>query len=263
MFNYNIAKHTDKVTVLQDLFNGGTLKRTKNGTIKIESTLPPSSNWMRCSNNTMGKHCYYLWAICFSKFGFIHSQCRNCYKVVANLKSFEEMMQVVDVQKKMDVPSKVGIDDRPYTTGQYGAYWYNEGLEAGLEKLEVVRAELKPLGITDIFLKRACTEYENACGDSAYWDSSPQVDALEKELDDLFEFGDFSYTQTDWVDNNIMIKWVEFAHARGDMSYLPYRNGVPLTQPYRTYEPGCKHPEEMIAERLEEMRRARNVQEEE
>jgi hypothetical protein len=258
--NYNIAKKQNIVEVLQEHLSNGSLQRTKEGKIKINNTLPYVGNWMRLSDKTMGKHCFYLWSICYQKFGFVHSQCRNCYKVVANIATLEQMMEVVEVQKKMNVPSKVGIDDRAYTSGQYGAYWYNEGLEEGLEKLEWVRKELEPLGITNVFLKRACTEFENRFGDSAYWDQSPMQEAFEKEMDDLFEWGDFSYENTEWVDNAIFCKWVEFAHSRGDATYLKYTGGIPLYPAYRTYEPGCKHPDEMVAERMAELRKQRDVQ---
>lgn len=259
MFNYNIAKRQNIVETIKEYLANGSLQRTPEGKIKINNTLPYTGHWLRKSEKTIGKHCFYLWSICFQKFGFIHSQCQNCYKVVANLKTFEEMMQVAEVQERMDVPSKVGTDDRAYTKGQYGAYWYNKSLEDGLVMLERVRGELEPLGITDVFLKRACTEYENHFGDSAFWMKSEQELAFEKKMDDLFDLGDWSYTNTEWADNEVMVKWVEFAHSRGDTTYTKYTGGIELYPKYRTYEPGCKTPSEMVAERIAATRE-QNVQ---
>jgi hypothetical protein len=262
MFNYYTARMQDIVRILQPRFDNGGLIIDAKGKIHINNVFPTGKNWFRSSKKTMGKHCSYLWGICFQEFGFVHSQCQNCYKVVANIKTLEDLMKTKDVQKEMDVASKAGIDDRAYTKGQYGAYWYAEGFEGGLQKLEEVREAMKDID-ADIFLKRGCTEYENRFGDSAYWEKLPMELAAEKRIDSLFDLGDFYHEQPDWVGDHVLTKWIEFAHSRGDMTYLKYTDGMPLFPAYRTYEPGDKSPNELLTERKEELlklRQERDVQ---
>lgn len=253
MFNYYNAKRVDIASRLKPGLDAGGLKRDAEGKIHIVNTFPVGAgHWYRSSSKNIGKHCSYLFSICFKEFGFIHSQCMNCYKVAAKIETFAQLMQVKEIQEEMDVPSKVGFDSRPYTKAQYGAFWYNDGLEDGLDMLERVREKLEPLGI-EVFLKRACTEFENRFGDSLTWHKTEPELAFEKQMDDLFVLGDFAHEQPDWIGDHIMVNWVEFAHSRGDMTYLPYTNGMPLYPAYRTYERDGVTPEQYMKEQREKI----------
>ncbi|GAF68849.1 unnamed protein product, partial [marine sediment metagenome] len=97
-------------------------------------------------------------------------------------------------------------------------------------------ANLEPLGITDVFLKRACTEYEHAKGDSQRWEVSEGQKAFEEKLESIFILDIPESADPAWKNEHTLCNWCEFAHSRGDMSYLQYTDNQPLYPAYRKYE---------------------------
>jgi len=233
--DYNEMKRLDIVNILSPEFNAGTLKIREDGRIQITSTIEANSPWVH-AQYLEDAHCSFNWQVCYYKFGFIHSRCQDCYKVVARIETLEQMMEVMELQAEQAIPCKCGIEDRMHVNGNYGAYWYNTGLEDGLDMLDRIREELKPLGIEDIFLKRACTEYEHGKGDSNRWEVTEGQKAFEDKLEEMFILDIPKSVDPEWRKEHTLCNWVEFAHSRGDMSYLKYTNNMPLYPAYRKYE---------------------------
>lgn len=172
----------------------------------------------------------------------IHSYCRECYKVVVRPQNLVQLFDLYEVQRRLDVPCKCGIERRESVYGLYGGYFYNRGLEQGLERLKEVRKlvdeNLSPS--TLVFLKRYCTEFEvgpDALGDS---DKTPDVTNEEREWEmsvmSLFPRVGVSTPQSDTQIAHVMNAWIHWAYANGDETYKEFTNGSPLFKPYVTYK---------------------------
>jgi hypothetical protein len=108
---------------------------------------------------------------------FVPSKCQACFKVVVRPKTLEQLFALMELEQRLGRPCKCGIESRDSVHALYGGYFYNWGLAEGLDCYELVRAEVDKeprLGPDiDVFLKRSCTEYEHACGDSDTWKVTP------------------------------------------------------------------------------------------
>ena len=169
---------------------------------------------------------------------FVPSRCQECFKVVVRPKTLKQLFALLDLQKRLNVPSKCGIEIRETVHGLYGGYFYNLGMEAGLERYSQVRREVDadPLLGADVpvMLKRACTEYEHALGPSDKWTVTPQQLEIEGILETLMTKDDIDRRQTDAHLFYVHRKWIEFAYAVGDPTYREFTDG-PLYPDYVTY----------------------------
>ena len=73
---------------------------------------------------------------------WVPSGCQNCFKIVVRPHNLKQLFDLVDLQKRLDFDAKCGIEHRPYVFGLYGGYFYNRGLEQGLDRYKVVRKEV-------------------------------------------------------------------------------------------------------------------------
>jgi hypothetical protein len=174
---------------------------------------------------------------------FVPEFCHNCYKVVARPKTLRQLFAMEALQRRMGRHSKCGIEVRGYVPALYGAYWYNRGMEAGLECRDAVReavAEDPELGPdVDVYLKRACTEMEKAMGPSNQW-LPPTEDQriLERLIMDTIEHADFLEEQPDAFVLHVHRNWIEWAYQNGDETYKDYTGGSPIKSIAVTYEYG-------------------------
>ena len=113
----------------------------------------------------------------------VHSYCMECYKVVVCPSSLKQVHKIAEWQSGLGVACKVGAEVRNYTQRVWGAYFYCRGLEEGRERYKQVREWVdENLGEdVRVFLKRACTEFEQHMGDSDKWEKIPHQDELEAE----------------------------------------------------------------------------------
>ena len=111
----------------------------------------------------------------FNMYRVVPPFCINCWKVVVKPRKHSELIKLRNIMREMatddsTVWCKCGSDHRPYVPGLYGGYFYNDSKETGLKRLQQVRERLwdvlKQDG-TPAYLKRYCTEFEQALGDSA------------------------------------------------------------------------------------------------
>lgn len=171
---------------------------------------------------------------------FVPSKCHECFKVVVRPRTLVELFALRDLQIKLDVPSKCGIERRESVHGLYGGYFYNVGLRDGQECYHKVREEIdgdKYLGFdVPVFLKRACTEFEHACGDSDKWTIDDYQLNVEALLERHLVLDDIELKQPEKSIHHAHRRWIEWAYAMGDATYANFTGGKPLYPAYKTYE---------------------------
>ena len=190
-----------------------------------------------------GKECGFDHQVLFNGTGIIHPRCQNCWKTVLSPANFDELMTWKKVEEN-EIPfaCKCGIELRDYTPKLYGAYHYAPSLDEGREQYEIV-VELAKKYLSEetakgVILKRACTEYEIEKGDSAYWTLTDEEEDILQLIEDRVSYLRVQKPQAAFVKPFVMMKWVQWAHYVGDMSYLPYNNGKAIYPGYRKYHEG-------------------------
>lgn len=201
-----------------------------------------------------GMHCDIWHRLLFDMIGrqlpikFAPRQCQKCWKIVVRPKNLKQLFQLLQLQEDMAVPSKCGIEKRDTVHGLYGGYFYTKSLAAGMRRYRQVRDAVDKRIDKDIsvILKRGCTEFELAVGDSKYYTVPPWQAHLEDMVDDLVAIDNVTRKQPDHVLNHVHRKWVEWAYANGDPTYAGFTDGKRLYPELRTYHhlEGCT-PEEM------------------
>ena len=155
---------------------------------------------------------------------FVPSGCQECYKVVVRPETYEDMLKLEEAMQTRGWPSKIGIERRPFVPALYGAYFYNRGLEAGIERheevLDAIIHSLPPgrMARMQIYLKRGCTEMEMEQGPSDKW----KVSIFQTQVEPLIEKLIYSPEQPDQTDEEkaaIRKKWAAFAW-KWDRSYI-------------------------------------------
>jgi len=226
------AKH-DHVEKVKDLFAESILVIIDG---KITPNITPlwTSDWLFLPDDKDNRKCNFYIDIVFQKHGFIHSRCHECWKVVAKPKTLKELFIVRDVQWELGFKGKCGVDKRNYTFGAYGAYWYNDSLEEGFERLAIVREALKDTDIP-VTLKRGCTEFEAQYPASSQWQITDEQKEIEAELEEIYNFPVSLFAMTEYVKLQVMRRWVEYAHTIGDPTCFEY-SSKPLGVISQNYE---------------------------
>lgn len=213
------------------------------GTAKIKLSYPSmawNTPWWH-NKTSINKECG-LWTIMFNHWGFIPRGCQECWKVVVRPRTLKELFALQEVEKKLDRPSKCGIEVRSYTAGHYGGYFYNNSLDEGRECYKTVREAVSDAISQDVkvILKRACTEMELGIGPSVFWKLTKENLELEDYISTRMDIGKSSLTQgqPDYVLNHLYKRWILWAHSHADWTYLEYTNGLPLYAPPVMYHEG-------------------------
>lgn len=184
------------------------------------------------------KQCNIDHQIKFNMLGYIPPRCLECWKVVVGPRTLKELFTLVDVEKKLDRPSKAGIEMRAYTGRPYGGYFYNNSLDEGMECYKTVREAVDESISPDVpvLLKRGCTEYEFIAGDSRGWFMNDYANELDNVIETLVEDDAKSnLPQPEIITRHVHKRWIEYAHKLGDQTYLEYTDGKSLYPSYYTY----------------------------
>jgi len=114
----------------------------------------------------------------------------ECYKVVIVPETLDHVHKIAEWQDSLGVACKVGAERRNYTQRKWGAYFYCRGIEEGRERYKMVREWVDENLGKDIkvFLKRACTEFEQNLGDSDKWKPLQYQDEIEKEALEVIDY---------------------------------------------------------------------------
>ena len=219
---------------------------TKNGV--LESVSPRlyeafDTPWCH-ARHLPNKNCGLDHQILFNTWGIVHPRCMSCWKTCMGLKNFDELMTWRKVQlNEMDFAAKCGIELRDYTPRHYGAYHYANSIEEGREiytqVLHLAKKYLSEETVATIILKRACTEYELHKGPSATWHLTELDERIIKAVDCFVNYPITTTGQNkELAHPHVMMRWLCWAHANKDMSYLPYNNNTPLFPSLMTYHDG-------------------------
>ena len=242
---YEQVKGQDLITKIQGLLSSGSCKLRDDGKFMFKSRLSWDTPWHHVRMHPMIK-CTLWHQIMFdivsrnlpAEQRFVPSSCQHCYKVVVRPRTLKQLFALLEMQKKMDLPSKCGIEKRESVHGLYGGYFYNLGLEAGRDCYKKVRVAVNDtpgLGPdVTVLLKRACTEYEHELGRSDKWEITDLQLQIEGLVETLMATNDTMQRQPEHVQRYVHLKWIEWAYAMGDPTYAEFTDG-PLYEPYVTY----------------------------
>jgi len=192
------------------------------------------------TNQGQSKRCGMDHQICFNQFRIIPPKCLECWKTVVTPTSFDQLMQLREIQKGFNFPCKCGIEVRDYTPKFYGGYHYADSLDEGLEMCEVVReavrGELGDEVADNVLLKRGCTEYEFVKGPSPSWHMNRREEKVLSLIEHYIDYESTNVEQSKEAKHHVLSKWFLWAHANGDMSYKPYNGGESLFPDYVRYD---------------------------
>jgi hypothetical protein len=212
-------------------------------------------NWIFTNPNP--KMFCNLYQAIFNHANMVPSRCRECYKVVVKIPTIVALMRVWQFQQDFtkdlygrDRFCKCGIEERPWVHYQYGAYFYNQGIEQGKLRHAQVMRELKDVfgkdrvsdtpgavrdGKLEVILKRYCTEFEMNLGPSDKYEVPAGGLELEKKIMDAWDISKCNPGQPDYVIEHVLDNWMRFAWDRGDSSVMQFNDGKPLFPVVVTY----------------------------
>jgi len=192
-----------------------------------------------------------------STCNFVPTNCLNCWKVVVKPFTFYELMQLMKFQKEYteghlykDRFCKCGIEERGYTSHNYGGYFYNRSKEEGLQCWEEVRDGIDKINPRiPVILKRYCTEFELAMGPSDKYEQPEGTKDLEAAIFaaiDVESQGN-NRLQPEYLAAHNIRMWMEHAWLIGDMTVMKFNDGEPLFTPSVTYH------DHLLEERMDKL----------
>jgi len=207
------------------------------GKLRTMSKLSTNLPWVFAAQDETRK-CGLWHGVFFGVMGMLPSSCLQCWKVVVRPKTLLDLFKLHKIQKEIGMPSKCGIEVREQVHGLYGGYFYNDSIEQGQRTYAQVRQEvdrnLAP--DTKVILKRGCTEFELKFGDSSQWDSlvSDYQIEIERKLDCFVETRE-RVEQQGTIKHSVYKRWIDWAYAMGDETYLHFTEGRGLYPAVTTY----------------------------
>jgi hypothetical protein len=245
--------------------------RLEDGKIDCTKRLLPDPPWAYIKHGA-AQNCQFWHHVLFD---FVHQKqkvpipCQNCWKVVLMPRDIEELFASYLLIQELGRPGKCGIEgDRANTDRFYGAYFYNNSIEEGLDCYEIVRREVDrdrtfeatilgaPVKVrfgngykepVRVILKRACTEFEQNCGPSDTWSWDDEQVETERLAANAFTQDVIGAKMGDSQLARLAYVWIHKAFQWGDKKYLMFTNNNRLFQPPVTYH-------DMDPERLEEVK---------
>ncbi len=243
---YETEKGREIYAPVQHLIESGKLI-VEGDKIRCNYRVQHNSPWVVHSIDSSRK-CHFFQEMCFQCYGFIHSRCHRCYKVVIRPNTLNQLFELLKIEEEMDEWSKCGVEMRPHVFGRYGGYYYTDSIEEGRAMHKRVRKQvderLSPK--VSVILKRACTEFEQHYGPSDQWEppSEKQL-AFEKRIDEKYITIGHDTPMPEDLQTKAKIGWIEFAYDRGDPTYRTFTGGKKLG-----LDPVVYHEEEVKCESL-------------
>jgi len=183
--------------------------------------------------------------------------CHNCWKVVLIPRDIEELFASYLLIEELGRAGKCGLEgDRPNTNRFYGAYFYNNSIEEGLECYQIVREAVDrdktyegvilgaPIQVrfnagyeepVTVILKRGCTEFEQSCGPSDQWSWDDEQVDTERIAQQAFAQDVINAQMGDNQIARLAVSWIHHAFKWGDQKYTLFTNGNRLYPPPVTY----------------------------
>ena len=195
----------------------------------------------------MGLNCFLWHQLMFNNIfpripggeKWVPAGCHNCFKVVVRPPTLKALHALLALQLELDRPSKCGCEIRPQVHGNWGGYFYNWGMDAGIQCYKDIRkavSEWDGLGKdVPVILKRACTEFEMKIPNSHEWEIQPGQIEAESVITNLVEYEQNYSPQSAHQLIKVHRMWIEHAFSVGDPTYAEFTDGQPLFKPYVTF----------------------------
>lgn len=236
----------DWMEIFAPLYKKGYRWDAKTGTLKMPGYdtadfLSAETPWIHVKTSPL-KDCLFDHHVAFDCFGIIPPKCLECWKVVVTPKSYHQLRQMEELEESCPYSCKLGIEVRDYTPKHYGCYFYNDSIDAGRECYETIRTMVNKHidggDELDVILKRGCTEFEFLKGPSPFWTMSVEEEKKYELLRSFVGHQKNNNPQPELAKNHIRLRWAQWAHSNGDMSYKPYNDGKSLFPGYISYHEG-------------------------
>lgn len=236
MFDYFEEAPRDIIGHLRPLFKQGACYIREDLKIGLKGTNTWNVSWIYTLFGE-DRDCIIPLQVLFPHYGFIPSRCHRCWKVVVRPRTLKELFALYELQAWLKLPSKVGVEERPYIHSTYGGYFYSNTLEDGLAcKTRVekaIAADISP--DIPIILKRGCTEFEQKYPNPATWTITKEQEEVEADIAEWLVLETKKVDQSELVIRNVKRRWVELAYACGDETYRDFTGGRPLYPAIKTY----------------------------
>jgi len=233
---YKNLINTDLLEPILPLLSQQAYKFNKAGKLEGEFRLSSETPWIHVRQDA-AKNCAAWHQVWFNYYKIIPSGCQRCWKIVIRPKTLTELFLLYEILTDLNLHSKCGIEKRYSVGALYGGYVYNNSKEEGLEnKILLEKVIHKKIGKhVEIFLKRACTEFEHKFPDSTTWTVTDEQKVLESRLENLFVNRGTAIQQSDEIKHHVMANWIKFAFAQGDPTAKDFSD-KPLYPSYVKYE---------------------------
>jgi hypothetical protein len=235
--DYHDISKTDVLFKFGPLINQGQFFIRDDGKLDRKTKLSHDTPWIH-TRQAPNRNCG-LYHVYHELFGFVHSRCQECWKVVVRPRTLVELHKLLLMQQTVEYPCKCGAERRDTVCGLYGGYFYNDSKAEGLECYKDVRSQVDTLMSPDVvvLLKRGCTEFEigGKGGPSDTWEVSEDQRKMELLLDDVIVQDVIKIPQPDHLKENVFRSWIHWAYAGGDLTYKEFTRGEPLFPQYVTY----------------------------
>jgi hypothetical protein len=224
---------------LRHAIETGRLVEAEDGTLTLTGDPKRNDNWVYVSRGpALG--CGFL-----MDFMFHHAYaesavpvgCSGCYKVKVVTRTLRELVAAWEIARRVNCRSKWGTDlNNPYSQSVYAGYFYVTGLDAARALFKVVRQAFDKnpkLGpAIQMTIKRGCSEYEALLGPSDRYEFTPEMAALEADLNTRFR-----PRKAEHQPSMVVAHWIETAFRMGDDTYLDFTGGNRLRKKTMTYDP--------------------------
>lgn len=233
----------DWFTIFSNLEAKGFVWDPDDSRLRQKGTVGLTHNTPWCHvRSSFDKHCSLDHNVIYGNWRIIHPRCLECWKTVVAPRTFHELMLLEELENKLQFDSKCGIELRDYTPRHYGGYFYSSSLDAGRARYKEVKDAvsefISPEVGASVILKRGCTEYEMGTGPSLYWNITPAQEEMLELIEAFVDVKRGHGEQSSMLKRNTRMKWVLWAHANGDMSYVDYNGGQKLFPGYVPYHEG-------------------------
>ena len=217
----------DVLAPIRGLLERGSCWINKEGQVESKIVISYQSPWLH-AKHAEDRTCGFWTRIMFVFYKILPRGCVNCWKVVSRPRNLDEAYKMFALQKKLDLPSKTGMEQRGYSGhyGGWGSFWYcplGGGLEGARETFAKVEEQIKRefgKDAPEVILKRGCTEMEKMAGPSDKWEYPKEVEMKERMINAVWVPQFTSPPQPKMLKVHIERQWIEWAAEHDDLTYL-------------------------------------------
>jgi len=226
MAKYEELCFFDILEPIKGLLDRGVYWINLDGLVETKVAISHLSPW-RHAKHAEDRSCAFCAQVLFTYYHILPKDCMNCWKIVAHPKDYAQACEMLELQKEFGVPSKTGMEERQYSgsLGGWSSFWYCP-LDGGLDEARTVftlveQTVRKRFGedAPKVILKRGCTEMEKMAGPSDKW-QYPLTAQIKEQLVRAAYVPRISHPHPRMLEVHIEKKWIEWAAAHGDLSYL-------------------------------------------